>query len=155
MSSLKARLRECKLPKRNISSISYQKSKNSQSNTSNETNDKNKLERKTPSPSHKQWVDINCCVILNKPIDKILIRYDRMPKDFTLIINKTSFSQNNSLNSSNTSSNTSAQHLSSLNIFQTLSRYLYHQRWIWTTNYGSSSWLSSTSLAKILTVLMK
>lgn len=154
VSQLKEKLKDCKLPKRSISSINFHKPKNSQSSVSTETNDKSKLERKTPSPSQKQWVNINCCVVLNKPIDKILIRYDRMPKDFTQILDKTCLSQSQSLNGS-TPTQSGAQHLSSLNIFQTLSRYLYHQRWIWTTNYGFHSWPNSNSLARILAVLIK
>lgn len=156
MTQLKERIIKCKLPKRHISSLSHQKSKNLISNnTSNDSNEQNKSDRKTPSPSQKQWVDINCCVVLNKPIEKILIRYDRIPSDFTQIFGKNSFTQNQSLNGSISSHSSAQQPLSSLNMFQTLSRYLYHQRWLWTTSCGSNSRLSSTASARILSVLMK
>ncbi len=137
INTLKEQIKSCKFPKRNISAINYPKGKNLASNESN------KSDRKAVTPLQREWIDVNCCVLINKPIEKILIRYDKMPKDFSLCFDK------QELNS------TSNQHLPSLNMFQTLNRYLHHQRWIWTTHSGTNSRLTSVSLAKILSVLTK
>ncbi|XP_054162649.1 KICSTOR complex protein SZT2-like [Oppia nitens] len=152
LNELKELIKCCKFPKRHISSFNTQKSKMSQLNDLNEMNEYNKSERKFSfSYQQRHSIDDKCCVLITKPIDKILIRYERLPKNFNYILDKYWISKNN-INLSNTSHN---QSLTSLNMFQILSRYLDHQRWIWTPIMASNTRLSSSSFAKILIILTK
>src|SRR5581483_8550063 len=36
------------------------------------------------TPMLRDWVEVNCCVIMKRPIEKILIRYERVPNDYLL-----------------------------------------------------------------------
>ena len=61
-----------------------------------------------------------CCTIIHKSLEKILIQYERMPTDLSTVKfpDGTQLLPRNSL-------------ISSGNLTSTLSRYLYHGRWLW------------------------
>ncbi|XP_043487708.1 KICSTOR complex protein SZT2-like isoform X1 [Polistes fuscatus] len=62
-----------------------------------------------------------CCTVIHKPLEKILIRYERIPTDPSTIV----FPDNAHTNSSRNSMILTNNHTT------TLSRYLYHNRWLW------------------------
>ncbi|XP_026671200.1 KICSTOR complex protein SZT2-like [Ceratina calcarata] len=74
------------------------------------------LERlaKLTLPNRNTEKETPSCVIIKKSLEKILIRYERMPKDFTVVNFPDEY---NKLNSGG--------------ITASLSRYLYHNRWLW------------------------
>lgn len=93
---------------------------------------------------------INCFVILNRPIERLLIRYEKIPKDFYNCYKYEDYWRSKNCPTS----------YASLNMFQTLSRFLYHQRFIWCTHNNDSnktvtkcSNLNMSSISKILSTL--
>ncbi|XP_065351660.1 KICSTOR complex protein SZT2-like isoform X3 [Cloeon dipterum] len=72
--------------------------------------------------------DLKCCILLVKPVEKILIRYERMPLDFATVVfpDGTRPAGKSTLPISGSSS-----------MLTTLSRYLHHRRWIWVAQPGS------------------
>ncbi|CAB0036663.1 unnamed protein product [Trichogramma brassicae] len=63
---------------------------------------------------------IPCCKILHKPLEKILIRYERMP----LNLNTVMFPDGSQIMAKNGA-------ISPASFTTSLSRYLYHTRWLW------------------------
>ena len=63
---------------------------------------------------------IPCCKILRKPLEKILIRYERMPMNLNIVV----FPDGSQIISKNSP-------ISAGNLTTTLSRYLCHTRWLW------------------------
>ena len=98
--------------------------------------------------SNSNSLSVNCFVILNRPIERMLIRYEKIPKDFY-----SCYKYEEDLRSKTTGPQLTSY--ASLNMFQTLVRFLYHQRFIWSTNdrYGPNNRLNITSISKILSVL--
>ncbi|KAH9412564.1 hypothetical protein DERP_006526 [Dermatophagoides pteronyssinus] len=101
--------------------------------------------------SNNNSLSVNCFVILNRPIERMLIRYEKIPKDFY-----SCYKYEEDLRTTQLTS------YASLNMFQTLVRFLYHQRFIWSTTTttndpGQSTLLNNrldiTSISKILSVL--
>ncbi|XP_050434218.1 uncharacterized protein LOC126841666 isoform X2 [Adelges cooleyi] len=120
--------------------------------------------------------------ILDKPLEKILIRYERMPSQFTTVIFPDGTQPNSIINASpvttnfhfpNPTANSGRQQLNQRGISDgrlsttpttttTLSRYLYHRRWIWSSGHSQHN-NSSTSqqqqqqqqLARTLSILTK
>lgn len=93
---------------------------------------------------------VNCFVILNRPIERLLIRYEKIPKDFYNCYKYEDYWRSKNCPTS----------YASLNMFQTLSRFLYHQRFIWCTHNNDSnkavtkcSNLNMSSISKILSTL--
>jgi hypothetical protein len=64
--------------------------------------------------------EVPCCIILHKPLEKILIRYERMPIDLSTVI----FPDGSQIIARNAS-------IAGGSLTTTLSRYLYHTRWLW------------------------
>ncbi|XP_031787876.1 KICSTOR complex protein SZT2 isoform X2 [Nasonia vitripennis] len=64
--------------------------------------------------------EVPCCIILHKALEKILIRYERMPIDLSTVI----FPDGSQIISRNAS-------IAGGSLTTTLSRYLYHARWLW------------------------
>lgn len=64
--------------------------------------------------------EIPCCIILHKALEKILIRYERMPIDLSTVI----FPDGSQIIARNAS-------IAGGSLTTTLSRYLYHARWLW------------------------
>ncbi|KAI0211904.1 KICSTOR complex protein SZT2 [Lamellibrachia satsuma] len=108
-----------------------------------------------PSPrQHKPplqipWSDTPCCVYCHKPLEKILIRYDRMPHDFFVLDVPPMIDQSGQLSYPVSANKTAA------NVFTTLSRYLYHRRWVWTMQHVSSMPISMQAVGCMLSNLTK
>lgn len=130
---------QCKLPQRNLSSSLMQKTNDQpdqvnvqldqdmfgdKGNTSDDSSS-NPVPHLNDNNSERSDLSIKnktgCFVVLTRPIEKLLIRYENIPRDFFSIYK---FEQD--LKNSN-SQNT-------LNMFQTLTRFLHHKRFVWTTH---------------------
>ena len=101
-----------------------------------------------------QFSEVFACVPMSKPVEKILIRYERVPEDFCSVLgffpsrpDSPPLRQGESLQR-NKSRNASAA-------FLTLSRYVSHQRWIWTIQNCQNVSMSSQAIARILNTLCK
>ncbi|XP_030748432.1 LOW QUALITY PROTEIN: KICSTOR complex protein SZT2-like [Sitophilus oryzae] len=88
---------------------------------------------------------LSCCVLLHKPLEKILIRYEKVPNSYTTVVfpDGTQPPDNSSCFSSSVSGS----------LFTTLSRYLFHKRWIWRANYAPNPKLPDLSTSRILNAL--
>uniref|UniRef100_UPI00398E855C KICSTOR complex protein SZT2 n=1 Tax=Pristiophorus japonicus TaxID=55135 RepID=UPI00398E855C len=95
--------------------------------------------------------DRPCVVILKKPLEKLLIRYEKLPSDYRtpFILNldncghPASMSGTTTMTTNRTASSTLAS----------LSRYFYHQRWVWSVQPGLGPSVPITSAAQILSTL--
>ncbi|KAI7807837.1 KICSTOR complex protein SZT2 isoform X9 [Triplophysa rosa] len=104
-----------------------------------------------PLPATKPALsDRPCVVLLNKPLEKLLIRYEKLPSDFRtpFILNMEPFAQPCNMGglimaASRTASSTVAS----------LSRYFLHQRWVWAVQNGPGTAVSLKAVAHILSML--
>lgn len=89
-----------------------------------------------------------CCTLLQKPLEKFLIRYERMPSDFTTVIFP-----------DGTQPPDGSQGLPPSpfagTLFTTLSRYLYHRRWVWSATHSSNLRLDHVAISRILNTLTR
>ncbi|XP_060082039.1 KICSTOR complex protein SZT2-like [Ylistrum balloti] len=104
--------------------------------------------KKTPSPLLRDWSEINCCVLLTKPVEQILISYDRLPQDMSIIEDPSKFLP------SHLSNQQLASKTAVANTFNMMSRYLHHQRWVWTVKQGKVE-VSMPAIGRILSTLAK
>ncbi|XP_017776135.1 PREDICTED: protein SZT2-like [Nicrophorus vespilloides] len=97
------------------------------------------------STALKSKEDIGCTLLL-KPLEKILIRYERIPTNFHTVIFP-----------DGTKNSVQTLPISPFagTLFTTLSRYLFHQRWIWRATHLSNERLDVGSLARILGTLTR
>ncbi|XP_019386814.1 PREDICTED: protein SZT2 isoform X1 [Crocodylus porosus] len=90
--------------------------------------------------------DRPCLVVLHKPLEKLLIRYEKLPSDyrapFSLTLEHPPVSGPLTM-ASRTASSTLAS----------LSRYFYHQRWIWSVQSGLAPAVPITAVAQLLSTL--
>ncbi|XP_010780650.1 protein SZT2, partial [Notothenia coriiceps] len=112
-----------------------------------------------PSPSKSPSIlapkpalsDRPCVVVLNKPLEKLLIRYEKLPLDFQtpFIFNMENFPQpsNSSVPLSMAANRTASSTLASL------SRYFLHQRWVWAVQSSQGAAVAMQAVAHILTML--
>nr|XP_033478677.1 KICSTOR complex protein SZT2 isoform X2 [Epinephelus lanceolatus] len=112
-----------------------------------------------PSPSKSPSIpapkpalsDRPCVVVLNKPLEKLLIRYEKLPLDFRtpFIFNMENFPQpsNSSVPLSMAANRTASSTLASL------SRYFLHQRWVWAVQSSQGSAVAMQAVAHILSML--
>nr|CAD7404145.1 unnamed protein product [Timema cristinae] len=104
------------------------------------------------SPVLRTCADISCCVILEKPIEKILIRYERMPTDFTTVV----FPDGTQPPTTPVLPGTSSVNNSGGGgLLTTLSRYLHHRRWVWAAQNGLGCSLGLSAIARILSTITK
>ncbi|XP_028937849.1 KICSTOR complex protein SZT2 isoform X3 [Ornithorhynchus anatinus] len=89
--------------------------------------------------------DRPCLVVLHKPLDKLLIRYEKLPLDYRapFILTLEAPGPPPPLVSGRSASSSLAS----------LSRYLYHQRWIWTVPTTLVPALPLSSVAQLLSTL--
>ncbi|KAF5294731.1 hypothetical protein FQA39_LY00215 [Lamprigera yunnana] len=87
-----------------------------------------------------------CCTLLKKPLERVLIRYERIPKDFSTVIFP-----------DGTQPGKTVRYYPSLvgSLFTTLSRYLYHKRWIWSTSHVVNPKLELSAVSRILSTLTR
>ncbi|KAL2090034.1 hypothetical protein ACEWY4_014722 [Coilia grayii] len=105
-----------------------------------------------PLPAPKPALsDRPCVVLLHKPLEKLLIRYEKLPLDFRtpFILNMEPFAQppNMAAPLSSAAGRTASSTLASL------SRYFLHQRWVWTVHSGLGPAVSLQAVAHILSML--
>nr|XP_046248822.1 KICSTOR complex protein SZT2 isoform X2 [Scatophagus argus] len=112
-----------------------------------------------PSPSKSPSIpapkpalsDRPCVVVLNKPLEKLLIRYEKLPLDFRtpFIFNMENFPQpsNSTVPLSVAANRTASSTLASL------SRYFLHQRWVWAVQNSQGSTVAMHAVAHILSML--
>ncbi|KAJ3640250.1 hypothetical protein Zmor_003559 [Zophobas morio] len=97
-----------------------------------------------PSPAKSK--ENVCCVLLQKPLEKILIRYERLPSDFNTVIFPDGTQPPTRIN---------VPSPLTASLFTTLSRYLYHKRWIWNASHSSNPRLVDHAISRILTTLTR
>ncbi|XP_026201911.1 KICSTOR complex protein SZT2 isoform X2 [Anabas testudineus] len=112
-----------------------------------------------PSPSKSPSIpapkpalsDRPCVVVLNKPLEKLLIRYEKLPLDFRtpFIFNMENFLQpsNSAVPLSMAANRTASSTLASL------SRYFLHQRWVWAVQSSQGPAVAMQAVAHILSML--
>ncbi|XP_051567300.1 KICSTOR complex protein SZT2 isoform X3 [Myxocyprinus asiaticus] len=95
--------------------------------------------------------DRPCVVVHNKPLEKLLIRYEKLPSDFCtpFILNMEPFAQPLNMGAplSMAASRTASSTVASL------SRYFLHQRWVWAVQNGPGTAVSLQAVAHILSML--
>ncbi|KAM3619466.1 uncharacterized protein V6R79_008697 [Siganus canaliculatus] len=121
-----------------------------------------KIKRKVvgqPSPSKSPSIpatkvalsDRPCVVVLNKPLEKLLIRYEKLPLDFRtpFIFNMENFAQpsNSAVPLSMAANRTASSTLASL------SRYFLHRRWVWAVQSSLGLTVAMQAVAHILSML--
>ncbi|XP_051789206.1 KICSTOR complex protein SZT2 isoform X2 [Erpetoichthys calabaricus] len=103
------------------------------------------------SQSQPALSDRPCVVVLHKPLEKLLIRYEKLPSDYRIsfILNMESLAHTSAVPAPLTfaAGRTASSTLASL------SRYFFHQRWIWTVHSGVGPPLPLPAVAQILSVL--
>ncbi|XP_074859546.1 KICSTOR complex protein SZT2 isoform X5 [Carettochelys insculpta] len=91
--------------------------------------------------------DRPCLVVLHKPLEKLLIRYEKLPSDyrapFILTLEHPPVSGPLTMVANRTASSTLAS----------LSRYFYHQRWIWCIQSGLAPAVPVAAVAQLLSTL--
>ncbi|CAG9855485.1 unnamed protein product [Phyllotreta striolata] len=87
-----------------------------------------------------------CCLLLKKPLEKILIRYERIPSNYSTVIFPDGTQPPDSFLHYPPVSGT---------LFTTLSRYLFHKRWIWSANLSTNPKLHDQSISRILNTLTR
>ncbi|XP_013978621.2 KICSTOR complex protein SZT2 isoform X3 [Salmo salar] len=105
-----------------------------------------------PLPNSKPALsDRPCMVVLNKPLEKLLISYDKLPSDFRtpFILNMENFTQLPSM----TAPLSMAANRAASSSLASLSRYFLHQRWVWTVQGGLGSTVPLQAVAHILSML--
>lgn len=117
-------------------------------------------------PQHQSPAAVPCCKVLRKPADKILLRYEKIPADFSQVLpsheplsatNSNNNNNNNTSSSKQPSNTTGSSPLGAVVTTQwsTLSSYLYHKRWIWSIQGSPGLALSLHSVARILSIITK
>ncbi|XP_053393950.1 KICSTOR complex protein SZT2-like isoform X2 [Mercenaria mercenaria] len=101
-------------------------------------------------PLTREWSEIKCCVLLVKPVESILIRYEKVPPDMTKLEEQATPEVSQFLPYSSQPKNKSAA-----NQLNSLSRYLLHQRWIWTLQQAGVNSISMSGIGRILSTLTK
>ncbi|XP_053549576.1 KICSTOR complex protein SZT2 isoform X2 [Bombina bombina] len=93
--------------------------------------------------------DRSCLVLLHKPLEKLLIKYDKLPLDYRtpFILNLENLAQHPSVPGPLTTNRSASSTLASL------SRYFYHQRWIWSVQSGLAPVVPTAAMAQILSTL--
>ncbi|KAK3091384.1 hypothetical protein FSP39_019468 [Pinctada imbricata] len=111
--------------------------------------DEAKDKKATPKPPLlREWSEISCCVLLTKPVEHILISYERKPRDMTVLEDPSKYIP------AHMTSQQMNNKVTVANAFNTLSRYLHHQRWIWTVKQGKVD-ITMQAVGRILSTLTK
>ncbi|XP_075219216.1 KICSTOR complex protein SZT2-like isoform X2 [Lycorma delicatula] len=100
------------------------------------------LENTNIEKPHRSY---ECCILLKKPLEKILIRYERMPSEFGTVVFP-----------DGTQPSIAAKPLRPpSSLVTTLSRYLHHRRWVWaaSASNGPDYSLGLIPLARVLATL--
>ncbi|XP_049806805.1 KICSTOR complex protein SZT2-like [Schistocerca nitens] len=103
------------------------------------------------SPVTRTWSEIKCCSLLRKPVEKILIRYERVPPDFSTVV----FPDGTQPATSGKQLLYNMAGANAGGLLTTLSRYLHHRRWLWSTQSGPNSSIGIPAIARILSTITK
>ncbi|XP_076462664.1 KICSTOR complex protein SZT2-like isoform X2 [Babylonia areolata] len=144
--ALKQALAQLKFPQRNT-----QKSEK-KSVLKVTADSKGAQERK--APLQREWSEINCCTLLRKPVEKILIRYEQKPEDLT-VVDDLPFTVPKDEREGGGGQGSMTMRRPVNSKFTTLSHYLVHHRWVWSMQADSSVPLSPHTMAKVLQTLTK
>ena len=119
-------------------------------------------------PQNQSPVAVSCCKVLRKPADKILLRYEKIPSDFSQVLPSHEPLTASSSNSGTNHNNNNVKRSSTTNAgpsplgavvattqWSPLSSYLYHKRWIWSIQGSPGLALSLNSVARILSIITK
>ncbi|KAK3794564.1 hypothetical protein RRG08_003713 [Elysia crispata] len=98
------------------------------------------------SPLSREGSEIACCVLLTKPVEKILVIYESRPYDMMILKESVHFS----------SSGVSHPPQDPMrSTFRTITHYLQHQRWIWTIQASKKVPVSMSSVSRLLSTITK
>ncbi|KAL0272956.1 UNVERIFIED_CONTAM: hypothetical protein PYX00_005747 [Menopon gallinae] len=101
------------------------------------------------APVSRKCSRVSCCTVLQKPVEKILIRYKRMPGTFDTVVFPDGTQPVISARSPVTESGRAGY------LVTTLSRYLHHKRWIWSAQNSPGASLGTPAVARILSTITK
>ncbi|XP_053286297.1 KICSTOR complex protein SZT2 isoform X1 [Pleuronectes platessa] len=122
-----------------------------QNKEANPKTKRNQSPSKSSIPASKPVLsDRPCVVVLNKPLEKLLIRYEKLPVDFKtpFILNMENFQPSSrAVPLSMAANRTASSNLASL------SRYFLHQRWVWAVQSSQGSAVAMQAVAHILSML--
>lgn len=130
---------------------------NQESINDDNNNDRQDLDSSITTTKCESTLNVNsdtetpCCKILRKPIEKVLIRYERPPIDYLSSVDQQFFSLSNA-------ENLELKKIIKKEMMATLSRYLHHERWIWTPENLSKETgktISLSLLGKVLAELLR
>ena len=93
--------------------------------------------------------DVRCCLLLRKPVEKFLIRYDRVPRNFLSPV------QEQSQPAARPRLTVSSQNRTASSMFNTLSRYLHHRRWVWHLQAGRGPSVSLAAMGRVISTLIR
>ncbi len=105
--------------------------------------------------------EFKACLLFSKPIERIMIRYDRQPSDFLNVLEPAFDSLNNKAGLKYTRRIVNifggiVHERPSSGTYLSLSRYLHHRRWIWTVQYNQSpTVIPDASVTRILTTMLR
>ncbi|KAL8610619.1 hypothetical protein ACOMHN_006338 [Nucella lapillus] len=113
-------------------------------------------EQQRKAPLQREWSEINCCTLLRKPVEKILIRYEQKPEDLTVVEDRPFTLPREEGEGGGGGGEGVVRMKRPINSkFNTLSHYLVHHRWVWSVQADSSVPLSPHTIAKVLQTLTK
>ncbi|XP_068600053.1 KICSTOR complex protein SZT2 [Brachionichthys hirsutus] len=103
------------------------------------------------SASKPALSDRPCVVVVNKPLDKLLIRYEKLPADFRtpFIFSMEIFFQP----SSSAVPLSMAANRTASSTLASLSRYFLHRRWVWAVQSSQGSTVAMQAVSHILSML--
>ena len=123
--------------------------------TSEDEDSSSETEMKPNTSTSRGFSEVYACVSMTKPVERILVRYERMPTDFCSLLGPF---PNRSFSPTGYRGPDTVRERSQRNAaaaFLTLSRYVQHQRWIWSIQACPRTQLAVTSVARILNTLCK
>jgi hypothetical protein len=109
-----------------------------------------------PIQQASPFSEVFCCVLLSKPVEKILVRYENLPADFSDPLG--AFAKRGTGRGGDDPAAESHEKIQSRNAsaaFLTLSRYLNHRRWIWSLQSSPCFSVSAQAVGRILNTLCK
>ena len=105
--------------------------------------------------SSSQFPDVFCCILFSKPIEKILIRYQDVPSDYSSLHSQL-YGRSTSPQLNNGQQDAAVERSKNATVaFLTLSRYLNHQRWIYSLQFSPCVPISQQAVTRILNLIVK
>ena len=111
-------------------------------------------EAKTKAAVSRGFSEVFACVKMTKPVERILVRYDKTPSDFCSLLGPFPSRAHSPMARGPETPRERGQRNAAA-AFLTLSRYISHQRWIWTVQSCPSTPLSTAAISRVLNTLCK